>query len=169
MTTPYIPEPIWQGKTVAIIGNGPTASAKAVAALCNCKIIAVNRAIVHAPQADILVSIDGNWPVEGDHFPEYEKFRGLRVVGIESDGIDALYLNLPHEVVTLGPGHVVHLRNNALFAMRLAAKLGAKKLILLGFDPARYEEIHNFPGFQIGLDTLVDELEEQGIEVVHTD
>lgn len=165
MTTPYKLEKIWSGETVLIVGNAPGLTAKDIASAArHCKIIAVNRAISKVPHADMLVSIDGNWPKpEGDHF------EGLRVVGVESAALDALYVNLPHEVVTLGPGHVVHLRNNALFAMRIAVKMGAKKLLLLGFDPEHYEALHNFPGFQLGLDQLVGELEEQGIEIVHLD
>jgi len=120
--------------------------------------IAVNRAVVMAPWADMLVSIDANWPTEANDFA------GLRIIGFEGD-IDALYAGLPYEVVTLAPGNVVHIRSNALAAVRIAAMAGAAKILLLGFDTERYEAIHNFQGLTVGLAALIAELGAQGIEV----
>jgi hypothetical protein len=158
MTTPFTVTRMWLGETVAILGNAPGLAEQLATAGRPSRAIAINRAVAVAPWADMLVSIDGNWPAEG------EDFAGMRIVGIESD-VDALYVHLPHEVVTLAPGHVVELRNNALSAMRIAAAAGAVKLVLFGFDPARYEDIHSFPGLAIGLAALIAELHAQGIEV----
>lgn len=158
MTTPLIITKMWEGETVAILGNGPTLSAELASVERPTRAIAVNRAVAVAPWADMLVSIDGNWP------PEAEDFDGMRVVGIESD-LDAFYVHLPHEVVTLAPANIVHLRNNAMAAMRIAAAAGAAKLILFGFDAERYEEIHSFPGLAIGLAALTAELQAQGVQV----
>lgn len=160
MTTPFTVPCMWPGETVAILGNGPDLAAQLAAAGRPTRSIAVNRAVAVAPWADMLVSIDANWPPEG------EDFAGMRVVGIES-AVDAQYVHLPHEVVTLGPGHVVELRSNALSAMRIAAAAGAGKLVLFGFDPERYEEIHSFPGLAIGLAALIAELRARGVEVEH--
>lgn len=160
MTTRFTVTCMWPGETVAILGNGPTLAAELAAAGRPARAIAVNRAVALAPWADMLVSIDANWPPEGDGFA------GMRIVGIESE-VDAQYVHLPHAVVTLAPGHVVELRSNALSAMRIAAAAGAGKLVLFGFDPERYEEIHSFPGLAIGLAALIAELRAQGIEVEH--
>lgn len=158
MTQPLTITSMWQGETVAILGNGPTLAAELATVERPTRAIAINRAATVAPWADMLVSIDGNWP------PEAADFAGMRVVGIESD-LDAHYVHLPHEVVTLAPGNVLHLRNNALAAMRIAAAAGAAKLVLFGFDTDRYEEIHNFPGLTIGLTALTTELRAQGVQV----
>lgn len=158
MTTPLTITRMWPGETVAILGNGPTLAAELATTERPARAIAVNRAVAVAPWADMLVSIDGNWPVEA------EDFAGMRVVGIESD-LDAFYVHLPHEVVTLGPANIVHLRNNAMAAMRIAAAAGASKLVLFGFDIERYEEMHSFPGLAIGLAALTAELEAQGVKV----
>jgi hypothetical protein len=160
MTTPFTVSRMWPGETVAILGNGPTLADELEMTSRPSRAIAINRAVAVAPWADMLVAIDANWPVEG------EDFGGMRVVGIESD-VDALYVRLPHETVTLAPGHVVELRSNALAAMRIAAAAGAAKLVLLGFDTERYEQIHSFPGLSIGLAALTAELRAQGIEVEH--
>ncbi len=160
MTTPYSIPRMWDGETIAILGNGPTLQAELAAGARPGRAIAANRAVAHAPWADMLVSIDGNWPAEAEHF------EGMRVVGIESD-LDALYVHLPHEVVTLGPGHVIHMRNNLLSAMRMAAAAGAAKIVLYGVDPERYEDIHSFPGVAIGLAALTAELQAAGVQVEH--
>ena len=157
MTTPYTIEKIWPDATVAVLGNGPTLAADLAAATFD-HCIAANSAILHKPDADMLVSIDGNWPVEAD------SFTGLRIVGIESDA-DALFVPMPYERVTLGPGNVIELRNNTLSAIRIAAQAGAATILLLGFDTEAYEEIHNFPGLTIALASLVAELQAQGVSV----
>lgn len=158
MTTPLTIARMWEGETVAILGNAPSLAAELATAERPARSIAVNRAAAVAPWADMMVSIDGNWPAEADNF------QGMRIVGVESD-LNAHYVYLPHEVVTLSAGNTVHLRNNALSAMRIAAAAGAKKLVLYGFDTDRYEQIHNFPGVTIGLAALAAELRAQGVEV----
>lgn len=158
MTTPLTVTNIWAGETVAILGNAPSLADQLAATERPVRAIAVNRAVSVAPWADMLVSIDANWPPEG------EDFTGMRVVGIESD-VDAYFVHMPYEEVELEPGNVVHLRSNALSAMRIAAAAGAAKLVLFGFDTARYEEIHSFPGLTIGMAALVAELRARGIEV----
>jgi hypothetical protein len=158
MNTKSLPD--WTGETVAIIGNGPSMTKELLARLQDMPRVAVNRAVAHDPEADMLVSIDGNWPEEGDRFPR------VRVVGVEC-GKDALYMPLPYEIVTLTDGAVVHLRNNALSAMRIAADCGAAKLILAGMDPEAYEARHEFRGFVEGLEALIAELRARGIAVEH--
>ena len=158
MTTPWKVPELWPGKTVAVIGDGPDLTDEALAAAKSYPSIAANNAISRAPWADMLVSIDGNWP------PEAEDFAGLRVVGNESS-IDALYVNMPHEIVTLAPGHVVHIRNNALAAIRIAAQGGAVKILLLGFDTEAYEALHDFRGLTEGLAALIAELQTRGVAI----
>lgn len=158
MTTPLTITPFWPGETVAILGNAPTLADELAAVERPSRTIAVNRAVAVAPWADMLVSIDGNWPAEA------AGYTGLRIVGVESE-LDAHYVHLPHEIVTLAPGNVVHLRNNAMSAIRIAAQAGAAKIVLYGFDTDRYEQLHNFPGVTIGLAALVAELQSHGIVV----
>jgi len=160
MTIPHTIACMWPGETVAILGNGPALAAELATTERPGRAIAVNRAAAVAPWADMLVSIDGNWPAETSDFA------GMRVVGVESD-IDAFYVHLPHEVVTLAPGNIVHLRNNAMSAMRIAAAAGAAKLVLFGFDTECYEELHSFSGLTIGLAALIAELRAKGVQVEH--
>jgi len=169
MTTPWKITPIWQGQTVAILGAGPDMTPELAATARGHKTIAVNRAVKHAPWADLFVALDPHHPF----WEEADKlgFKGLRVCGVECD-IDALYAGMFYETVTIADGNTVQIRNNALAAIRIAALLGAAKIILLGFDPERYEEVHAHTGFfglKQGLAQIAAELQAQGIAIERID
>lgn len=170
MTTPWtIPADLWAGETVAILGAGPDMTAELAETARGHKTIVVNRAVKFAPWADMFVALDPHHPFweEADRLD----FKGLRVCGVECD-IDALYAGMFYEAVALGEGHVIEIRNNALAAIRIAALAGAAKIILLGFDPERYEEVHAHTGFRglvQGLEQIAAELRARGIEVERID
>lgn len=165
MTTPWnIPPDLWAGQTVAILGAGPDMTAELAQTANGFKTIAVNRAVKFASWADMFVALDPHHPF----WEEAERlgFNGLRVCGIECD-LDALYPGLMYETVG-----ALQIRNNALAAIRIAALAGAKKIILLGFDPERYEEVHahtGFTGLVEGLKQITAELQANGIEVERID
>lgn len=168
MTTTWsIPADLWAGETVAILGAGPDMTAELAETARGHKTIAVNRAVKFAPWADMFVALD-------PHHPFWEAaadFAGLRICGVECD-IDALYAGMFYETVQIAPGHTIQIRNNALAAIRIAALAGAAKIILLGFDPARYEEIHahtGFYGLTQGLEQIAAELRAKGIEIERID
>lgn len=169
MTTPHTFTPDWQGETVAVLGAGPDMTAELAETARGHKTIAVNRAVKFAPWADMFVALDPHHPFweEADRL----EFSGLRVCGVECD-IEALYAGMFYESVNMGEGHTIEIRNNALAAIRIAALMGAKKIILLGFDPERYEEVQahtGFTGLVAGLAQITAELQAQGIEIERTD
>ncbi len=170
MTTPWTIEPdMWAGQTVAILGAGPDMTAELAAASKDHKTIAVNRAVKFAPWADMFVALDPHHPFweEADRFG----FTGLRVCGVECE-LDALYAGMFYETVQMGEGHSLQIRNNALAAIRIAALAGASSIVLLGFDPERYEEVHahtGFTGLVQGLAQITAELRAQGIDVKRID
>ena len=168
MTTPWqIPADLWAGQTVAVLGAGPDMSADLAERARAFSTIAVNRAVKFAPNADMFVALD-------PHHPFWEAaadFQGLKVCGVECD-IDALYPGMMYETVRMGDGHTIQIRNNALAAIRIAALAGAAKILLLGFDPERYEEVHAHTGFYglvQGLEQITAELQAQGIMVERID
>ena len=168
MTTPWvIPQDLWRGETVAILGAGPDMTAELAESARGHKCIAVNRAIKFAPNADMFVALD-------PHHPFWEAaaaFTGIKVCGVECD-LDALYAGMFYETVVLGEGNVLQIRNNALAAIRIAERAGAAKILLLGFDPERYEEVHahtGFTGLVAGLEQIIAELRAKGIEVERVD
>jgi hypothetical protein len=169
MTTPWNPDGIWQGETVAILGAGPDMTEELALTAKGHKTIAVNRAVKYAPWADMFVALDPHHPF----WEEADKlgFTGIRVCGVECD-YDAMYAGMFCERVTLGPLRTVEIRNNALAALRIAMRSGARKIILLGFDTARYEEVHahtGFTGLTAGLAQMIAEIRAAGIEVEQID
>lgn len=129
MTTEYI-KPDWTGKTIAILGGGPSMSQTVADALKQYDMrVVVNDAHVLAPDADMLVALDGAWP-EG-----YGTFAGMRVTGVHDGHEAAMYVGPMYERITLAPGHTVEVRNSGLAAIRLAADAGAARIILAGFEP----------------------------------
>lgn len=157
---------IWKGETVAILGAGPDMTEELAQKSYQYKTIAVNRAIKFAPNADMFVALDPHYPFWDDA----KDFNGIKICGVECD-YDAVYIGMLYEKVKIAGG-VIEIRNNALAAIRIAEIAGAKKIILLGFDPERYEEIHahtGFRGLKEGLEQITSELRSKGIEVERID
>lgn len=159
---------IWSGETVAILGAGPDMTEELAEKARQYKTIAVNRAIKFAPNADMFVALDPLHPF----WEAAENFKGIKICGVECD-YDAYYLGMFYETVRISNTETLQIRNNALAAIRIAVMAGANKLLLLGFDPERYEEIHfkkcGFYGFKQGLEQVIVELTGKGIEIERID
>jgi hypothetical protein len=170
MTTPFKITRFWDGETVAILGAGPDMTAELAQTAKGYKSIAVNRAVKFAPWADMFVALDPHHPF----WEEADKlgFKGMRILGVEHPDYDALYPGLMYERVKMPDGASIEIRNNALAALRVAFLSGAKKIILLGFDTDRYEEIHAHTGFRgltQGLEQMTAEIRAEGVEVERVD
>ena len=165
-----IPADLFAGQTVAILGAGPDMTAELAETARGYKTVAVNRAVKFAPWADMFVALDPHHPF----WEEADKlgFSGMRVIGIDHDDYDALYPGMMYESVKMPDGATIEIRNNALAAIRIAFRAGAKKIILLGFDPERYEEVHahtGFRGLKEGLEQIIAEMRAAGVEVERVD
>jgi hypothetical protein len=166
MTTIWQPSGEWAGKTVAVLASGPSMSADVAKALRKHKTIAVNFAVRAAPWADMLVALDGNWP------QELRDFAGIRVTGVADDTLDARYIGMVSETLILAEGHVINIRNSGLAAIRVAAGMGASKIILAGFDPEKRGHFYDdevdtgvYIGVAIGLERIITEMTARGIVV----
>ncbi len=167
MTTLWKITPDWQGQTVAVLATGPSLTPALVAALCQYRTIAVNEAVRLAPEADMLVALDGNWP------PAYRNFAGQRVTGVADDSLDALYAGPFWCTVRLTNGAMVEMRNSGLAAIKIAAAMGAARIILAGFDhPERSHHFYDdevdtgeYTGLPEGVADLVAQLAAQGVQV----
>jgi predicted O-methyltransferase YrrM len=163
--------PDWAGKTVAVLASGKSLTQAAADAVRHLPRIAVRRAFRLAPDADIVLALDG--PPNHGFWDESVGISGMRICGAPVEGLDAAWLNIPHEVVTLRPGHVIHVRNNGLAAIRVAAMTGANRILLVGFDPEPFGHFYGsadsdwdkYPGLTQGLVALVKELGERGVVV----
>jgi len=131
MTTPWKITPDWAGQTVAVLASGPSLSPEVVASLAKHRCIAVNYSFTLAPAADMLVALDLNpqfWDAAAD-------FPGMRVCGVASRDLDAMYAGPRYEIIEMTPGNRIETRNSGLAAIRIAAEMGATRIILAGFDP----------------------------------
>ena len=161
---------MWADETVAILGAGPDMTEELALTAKGHKTIAVNRAVKFAPWADMFVALDPHHPF----WEEADKlgFKGMRILGVEHPDYDALYPGMMYETVQIAEGHTIQIRNNALAALRIAFLAGAKRIILLGFDCERYEEIHahtGFYGLTQGLEQMTAEIRAAGVEVERID
>lgn len=173
MTTPWKIEPDWVGQTVAVLASGPSLTPEVVAALAKHRCIAVNYSFTMAPAADMLVALDLNlqfWDAAAG-------FAGLRVCGVASDEVVALYAGPRYEIIEMTPGNRIETRNSGLAAIRIAAEMGAARIILAGFDPRTPGHFTGRPavdtepapgqylGLAEGLAGLIAEIGSKGIAV----
>lgn len=166
MTKLWKPTELWQGQTVAVLASGPGMNARVAESLRQHRCIAVNHTSRLAPWADMLVSLDGAWSAE------FREFAGMRVTGVEDDDLDALYAGPMYEQIELSPGHRIDVRNSGLAAVRIAAAMGASRVILAGFDPEARRRWHDdevdtgaYVGIATGLQAIVTELVAAGLQV----
>lgn len=163
MTRWAVPPDLFAGETVAVIVLGPSMTQALADGVRQHKRIAVNDAYALAPDADMLFAHDIAW---WKRHPEAQDFAGLKVSGQEGD-IDALYLAMPDEIITLAPSHILQTRNSGLMAIRIAAMAGAARILLCGFQPEREPE--HYPGLAEGLAAIITELRAKGVEIERAD
>jgi hypothetical protein len=165
MTTPWKPNGEWAGETVAVLGAGPSMTPSVVDALRGHRIIAAGFA---CEGADMLVALDGNWPQDWCEFP------GMRVTGVSDDDLDAMYIGPQWERVQVAPGHEIEIHNSGVTAIRIAAGMGAARIILAGFDPDQPRHFYDdevdtgedpYTGLALALDALTAELAARGVTV----
>jgi hypothetical protein len=166
MTTLWKPEPCWQGETVAVLCSGPSMDEYlALSAItASDRVIAVKYTVRLAPDADMLVALDAGWPTE------FREFAGLRVTGVEDPDLDALYIGHVFERVLTEQSGRIEIRNSGLAAVRVAAAMGAARIVVAGFEPearARWhdDEVRPYQGVREGMEQIVRELRAQGVAV----
>ncbi len=147
MTTPWTVTPEWKGETVAILASGPSLTRQQCDAVRGkCRVIAVNNQGIDterdgvmvpafAPWADILYAADSKW---WRHYRDRAlKFEGRKVTAratLPWPEVYSLIQSIEHPTFDPRPTHIVSGGNSGYQATHLAVHLGAKKIILLGFD-----------------------------------
>lgn len=151
------------GKTVLIVGGAQCVVSAAHADY----VIAASSGVKNAPTADMLVTIDNVMPPHA--IGADVGFTGLRVTGVPSDDPTLVYVPFPYEHVQVGPNRTMHVRNNGVSAIRLAADQGATRILLAGFDPSRYDSLNIEYGFDgvtaAAIPALIAELAARGVTV----
>jgi len=174
----------WAGAAVAILGGGPSLTALQVEhCMGKARVIAINDAARLAPWADLLYFCDERW------YRWHEKlvrgFAGMKVT-LENyrlrDEVPGLLCLERHDEAGFWP-HPDGLctgSNSGYQALQVAAHLGARKIVLLGFDmkPAADGRNHFFgehpdrvrPAFGLFLRSfpaIARHLADRGIEVLN--
>jgi uncharacterized Rossmann fold enzyme len=174
-------EPIYLGETIYIVGGGPSLKGFDFERLKGKIVIAVNKALYHVPFAQVLYWSDQRfyeWYGE-----DVDKYNGIKVtnkpqpkradiINLVDTGKDGLELE----------AHAIrHGGNSGYAAINVAYHLGARKIVLLGFDMQNGKggESHFHEGYPTrptsneviqsnmlpSFDTLVDPLKRRKVEI----
>jgi hypothetical protein len=182
----WLTEPIFKGRTVALVAGGPSLSLAQVRLLGmaraknKIRVIAINDAAYPCWFADIAYACDARFWRYHDGIPG---FRGMRVSLDDSrlPGIKFLK-NTGPEGFDPHPGSIRSGSNSGYQALHLAVHLGAARVILVGYDMTGDPSQHWFGNHPPQLGTsartmehrirafagLKPELERRKIEVINT-
>lgn len=137
---------MWRGQTCFIVGGGPSVTRADVSHLEGRRVIVVNRALTIAPWADILFFWDcGFWTT---WLSDIRAFNGLRVTACErhrdSQELHVLRRDLDQCGIGTDPSVIRFNKSSGACAIELARHLGAKRIVLVGFDMRQVGRRHNF-------------------------
>lgn len=167
----------WERETVAVLASGPSmtrAQADQVRA-AGIPAIVVNSTFQLAPWADILYAADAAW---WQHTPGAKQFEGIKVACEEVRGVHQIdragkvgYDDRQDAVHTFG--------NSGAQAIQIAAKAGAARILLLGFDmqgghwhgrhptPLRETMQDIYPIWRDHMGVLAASLKSRGVQVLN--
>lgn len=184
----------WEGETAAVMASGPSMTYELSDKICalGIRAIAVNNQGIEvdgvsamAPWADILYAADNLWWMHNAE--KALAFKGRKVTIVPTSGA---VRTQGEEILVMRNGGTTgfdsrtdHLRtggNGGYQAVHLAAHLGAKRILMFGFDMHSKGGEHwfgfhswrvghkgNYDMFRARFDTLAPELLRRGIEVVN--
>lgn len=201
MRVPWQVPPIWRGETVFCVASGPSLRDMDLARLRGRRVIVVNDNYLRCPWADILYFCDHKWWVWHSSKPElrdkFAAFAGVKATldrRVAEADLEIMWLqdagwNPDQGLVGLDPRptHLRNGRNGGYQALHLAVHLGARRIVLLGYDmkPGPKGETHWFgehvddtgrerptgpatiAKWATNFETLVAPLQERGIEVLN--
>lgn len=177
----FAPVPrIWPGSTVVCIASGPSLTPEDVAYVRGkARVIVINTSYQLAPWADCLYACDARWWKWYDGAPD---FHGLKYsIDPPSHTYGAAVLkNTGTTGLEVRPNGLRNGRNSGYQAINLAVHLGARHIVLLGYDMQRgphgkvhwhgdHRQAQNVPLalFLPTFATLVQPLRELGIGVIN--
>lgn len=169
---------LWPGSTMVCIATGPSLTQAQVDAVRDkARVIVVNDAYRLAPWADVLYAADAKWWKWHKNVPGFAG-RKYSIDPTQIVGIDTLR-NSGETGLCLGPHGLRTGHNSGYQAINLAVHLGAKRIILLGYDMQGARNKQHFfgkhpdgsqPPFAACLKdfaTLVGPLAAAGVEIVN--
>lgn len=135
--TPKVPR-LWPGATVVCIGGGPSLTVEDVEFVRNkARVIAINDAYKLAPWAEVLYAADARWIDWHDGVPSFEGLKysieGGQVAATTRQGWRVLRNTAPVGL-ELDPSGLGAGFDSGYQALNLAVHLGARRILLLGYD-----------------------------------
>lgn len=127
---------LWPSSTVYILGGGPSLTNFDVNLLKGRRVIAVNNAYKLAPWIPVMYYGDCRWLQQ--HKQELLNFAGLKLTTcpthLKRPGILVLRKESGRKGISFNKKFVLWNGNSGGCAVNIAVQLGAKKIVLLGFD-----------------------------------
>jgi len=137
--------PIWDNARAYIIGGGPSVNDLDPEVLRGKHVVAVNNAYTVIPWADVLYFMDCEW--YNWNKEKILSFAGLKITTCKKLDKIPGFLSLQHGIrngVDMRPEFLSRGASSGQGAMNVAIKLGAKELVLIGFDMRVVDGVHNF-------------------------
>jgi hypothetical protein len=172
-------EPLYKGQTVYIIGGGPSLKGFNWDLLKGKKVIAINRAYEFC-KAEVVYWTDGRfYQWNKDELDALTATKYTIQPSANQINVNVIRRGMRHGLET-NPSMLAHGDNSGYAAINLAYHLGAKQIVLLGYDMGNVNgESHFHDGYQVSATTddtyetrfmkgfpyLADMLKEKGINV----
>lgn len=173
----------WPNSTIACLAPGPSLTPDAVESVRGLlPVIAINEAVRLAPWADVVYSSDRGWW----NRQRAERFHGQCFSVGRRSGVADAYVRLPHVKVLRHTGDTGLERmtsglrtgqNSGYAAINLAVHLGARRILLLGYNMGPVEgRTHFYDGhairspyrmFRDHFSTMTGPLKDAGVEVIN--
>tara|TARA_B100001057_G_scaffold486297_1_gene567269 strand:- start:2370 stop:3161 length:792 start_codon:yes stop_codon:yes gene_type:complete len=138
-------KPIWLDETVYLIGGGPSLKGFQWDALNGKKTIAINRAVQFYPNADAVYWTDSR--VYMWYKKDIDKFKGLKYT-LKAGNHYTGKVHVLKKGVKFGlessRDSLAHGLNSGYAAINLAVHLGAKRIVLLGYDMGNEGALSHF-------------------------
>lgn len=173
--------PLWSGATVVCLASGPSLCAEDVEYVHGrARVIAVNNTVDLAPWADAVWATDARWWRWRNGLPRFQGLKFSVWLGGVGRPKDIHILRRHNERgLCLSPDGVCHGRNGGHAAVNLAVHLGARRIVLLGYDmqatggrdhwhaPHPYSMPNPYELWRRLFATLVEPLADLGVEIVN--
>lgn len=172
---------IWPDSTVYILGGGPSLNDAPLDLIRDERVIGVNNAYLLGDWIDVCWFGDSRW-FEWHAKKLLNGFYGLRACCVprldDHPGIKTLARGKPLGIETR-PRFVAWNRNSGGSAINLAYHLGARRIVLIGFDMRRVDDRANwhedhpcpqrdpYERFLMGFPTIAKDAETLGLEILN--
>lgn len=137
---------MWEGETVYIIGGGHSLKGFDFSSLIGSKVIAINKAIYAYPAAQVLYWTDSRFYTwyknDIDNLKNTLKYT-IKVGNLYTEDVKILRKGKVHGLEE-PKDTLAHGNNSGYAAINLAYHLGAKRIVLLGFDMCNNGSITHF-------------------------